>query len=368
MSPFPPAAAPPLMLNHLLALMFVVHLIFMNFVLAAPFVIVWNLWSGGEHKRRFALWLAAVLPVAFTFTITFGVGALLFVQALHPERFYTANILLGGIWLSVILLVMLAFYGTYILRSLAQRPRGTIWAGLVSLGSVALLLCVALVMVSNYFATTMADRWHELAAKVVLILSNQTFVPRVLHFVTGAFAVTGLWMVWLAWWKRRRGEDSVAVNLFRRQGLSLAAGATGVQIIIGVWFLIWLPTEAWDRLFSGSVPSLVWLSGVAAGLALLGVLIIATVNPDRALWSNLATCLLAWTLIGMASGRDLMRLLAFDRAFHLTDIPSRTQVGPILVFFVLLLAGLATLALLISLVWRLPSVGSEARSQPPQQR
>jgi len=363
MSPFPPISGPPMLLDHLLGLMFVVHVVFMNFVLAAPLVMVWNLWSGGDERRRFAGWLAGALPVAFTFTITFGVAGLLFVQALCPDRFYTANILLGKIWLAVIPLLMAAFYGAYLARSRVTKPKGSVWAGLVSLFTAALTWCIAGIMICNYFATTMADRWAELAAKPGLILVNQTFLPRTLHFIAGAFAVTGLWMVWISWWKRRRGEGAGVCASFRLQGLHLAAGATGAQVIVGVWFLIWLPADAWDRLFSGLVPSLVWISGVAAGLALLGVLIVATVYPDRPVWSRAATGLLAWTLIGMTAGRDLLRLLAFDRAFKVASIESRTQAGAMLVFFALLLFGLATLAALVWLIWRLPPAGTDSRSE-----
>ncbi|MCX6600478.1 MAG: hypothetical protein NT025_02825 [bacterium] len=362
MSPFPPVSAAPVLLDHLLGLMFVVHVVFMNFVLAAPLVMVWNLWSGNDDKRRFAQWLAGALPVAFTFTITLGVAALLFVQALFPDRFYTANILLGKIWLAVIPLLMAAFYAAYVARSLVAKPKGSVWAGLACLVTAALTSCIVVIMVSNYFATTMAERWPELAVKSALVLLNQTFLPRTLHFMAGAFAVTGLWMVWISWWKRRRGEDAAACTAFRRQGLHLAAGASGAQVIAGVWFLIWLPAEAWDRLFNGSVPSLVWISGVATGLALLGVLIVATVYPDRPLWSRVATALMAWTLLGMAAGRGLLRLFAFDRAFQVASIEYRTQAGAMLVFFVLLLIGLATLAALIWLIWRLPPAGGDSRS------
>jgi hypothetical protein len=134
-------------------------------------------------------------------------------------------------------------------------------------------------------------------------------------------------------------------------------------VIVGVWLLIWLPAEVWDRLFSGSVPSLVWISAVAAGLALLGVLIVATVYPDRPLWSRVATGLLLWTLLGMATGRDLLRLFAFDHSFQVASIASRTQAGAMLAFFILLLTALAVLAALVWLLWRLPPAGNDSRSE-----
>ena len=360
MTSFPPVPAPPMLLDHLLGLVFVVHAVFVNFVLAAPLVITWLLWTGAENKQVYASWLAGALPVAFTFAINFGVASLLFVQALFPDRFYTANILLSKIWLAVIPIMMAAFYFAYVVKRLIAKHT-IFWAGLVSLLTGGLTWCVALIMVSNYFTTTMADQWTALYANPFLVLKSQTFLPRTFHFIIGSFSVTGIWMVWISWWKSKRGEDEAATSLFRRNGLLLTAGATGAQVIVGVWFLIWLPASAWDRLFSGSFPSLVWISGVASGLALLGVAIVASVFHDRPLWPKIATALLIWTLFGMASGRDLIRLLAFDPKFHVADIPSRTQSGAMLVFFLLLAAGAAVLLALIWLIWRLPKPSEDSR-------
>jgi hypothetical protein len=364
MTSFPPVPAPPMLLDHLLGLVFVVHVIFMNFVLAAPLVITWLLWTGAENKRLYATWLAGVLPVAFTFAINFGVASLLFVQALFSDRFYTANILLGKIWLAVVPLLIAAFYCAYIVKRLITK-QNTFWAGLVSLFAGGLTWCVALIMVSNYFATTMADQWTALLANPVLVFKSLTFLPRTLHFIFGAFSVTGIWMVWIAWWKSQRNEDATAISLFRRNGLLLTASATGAQVIVGVWFLIWLPASAWDRLFSGSFPSLIWISGVAAGLALLGVAIVASVYHDRPLWPRIATALIIWTLFGMAAGRDLVRLLAFDPKFHIAQIPNRTQTGAMTVFFSLLIAGLAILLVLIWMIWRHPPTPIETQKKSP---
>lgn len=353
MNPFPPVPAPPFLLNHLHGLVFIVHIIFMNFVLAAPIVILWNLLFGGDDKRQVSQWIAAVLPVTFTFTITFGVAPLLFVQVLFPERFYTANILIGNFWISIIPLLMAAFYAAYLIKYFLSKPWGLFLAGTACLVTAMLTWTIAAIMTGNYFATTMAERWTELAANTVLVFSNQTFLPRLLHYLFGAFSVTGIWMFWIGWWRKHREEDPVFVSVFRKKGLLLAAGATGAQVIVGVWFLIWLPGEAWDRLFSGSFPSLIWISGVAAGLALLGVLIVATVYPERPHWPKIGTALLAWTMVGMVSGREQLRQLAFDPSFRLSSIPSQTQTKAMLLFIVLLIGALFLITLLIWRIWRL---------------
>ncbi len=355
MTGYPLLPAPAMLLDHLLGLVFIVHVIFMNFVAAAPFVIAWYLLAKGEDGRQRAQWMTGVLPVAFTFAINFGVGALLFVQALYAEKFFTANIILGSAWLSVIGLLMAAFYGTYLLKQLTQKSKlNARLAGLLSIVVGALVWCIGLVMVANYFASTSESEWTALHAQPKGVLHTFTFLPRALHFVTGSFALTGFWMIWVAWWKERRGNDHPDLAKFRMQGLSLAAAATSLEIVIGIWYVLWLPQETWDKLLSGSFVSVVWMSGVAAGLLMLASLVVANFSPRPGVWIKTATGLLLCTLIGMASGRDIVRLAAFGPDYHLRELPATPQSGAIQLFTILLVAGVVTIGGLLWLVWRSP--------------
>jgi hypothetical protein len=350
---FPLIPAPPFLLSHLLGLVFVVHVVFMNFVVAAPFVILWYSWFRTREERFVAAWLSSVLPVAFTFAINFGVACLLFIQTLFPDRFFTSNILLGGTWLSMILLLLLAFYGAYVTKAWVPKNRAA--AGGVALVVGALMLCIAAVMVANYFMTTSRNEWQTLAANPFRIARSFTFLPRLLHFVIGSFALTGFWMVWISWWRARRGEDLEKVVKFRKHGLLLAMAATAVQVIVGVWFLLWLPADVLDRLFSGNFIGLVWISGVATGLVMLGMLVVANVFPNRTVWQRTATLLLVWTLFGMSAGRESVRLYSFDPKLHIASLPSASQSGGMLLFASVLGAGVLTLLWLFWLVRKSPN-------------
>jgi len=356
MESFPPIPAPPLLISHLLGLVFLIHVVFMNYIVAAPLLATVYLRVKGETGRLFARWLMAAVPVAFTFTINFGVASLLFVQVLYPERFYTANILLGFAWLGIIAMLMLAFYLAYIMQKWIANPeRNIVWATLAGALIVVLVVGIAVLMMSNYFIATEKSQWPLLSAQPWQVVKNLTFVPRLLHILVGSFAVTGLWMVWMSWWRQRRGGPAAELQEFRRHGLQIATGATGLQIVVGVWFLLWLPSAAWDALFSGTFPSLVWIAGVACGLLLLGLLLAALANPDKMIWQRLATVFMAATLIGMVAGRDVIRRLAIGEDFHLSALPYRSQAGPFLTFAVMLLLGIAAMVILLRMIWRLPT-------------
>ncbi|MDD5087873.1 MAG: hypothetical protein PHI18_03620 [bacterium] len=355
MESFPPIPAHPLLISHLLGLVFLIHVVFMNYVVAAPLLAMIYLRAKGEAGRLFARWLTAAVPVAFTFTINFGVASLLFVQVLYPERFYTANILLGAAWLGIVGMLMVAFYFAYIMQKWIANPQRSIaWSRLAGAIITVLVVGIAALMMSNYFIATEKSQWPQLVSQPWLVVKNLTFVPRLLHILIGSLAVTGLWMVWISWWRQRRGGPVAELQAFRRQGLQIATGATGLQIVVGVWFLLWLPSAAWDALFSGTFPSMVWIGGVACGLLLLGVLLAALANPDKIIWQRIATGFLFATLIGMVAGRDVIRRLAIGDDFHLASLPYRFQAEPFLTFALLLVVGLVTLLVLLRLIWRLP--------------
>jgi cytochrome bd-type quinol oxidase subunit 1 len=354
MSSLPPIPGPPFLLDHLSGYVFLLHIVFMNFVVAAPFVIAWQLLVRGEEGRQRAQWLAAALPVAFTFAINFGVAPLLFVQAIYTKYFYTANLILGTKWLAVIAYLLIAFYGSYLLKHLLVKKTHVWLPGLLASAVGLIVWLIGFTMTANYFVSTSESQWQAMLERPWLFLENPTFLPRAFHFLVGSFTITGLWIVWISWWRQRKQGLLDDLLKFRQQGLLLASSATALQIVIGIWFLFRLPSEAMDKLFSASFDSLVWMSAVAAGLVLLGFLIVATLFPQRALWQKISSALLIYTLFGMIAGRDLIRVTALGPDFKLRDLPSVSQGSPMTIFFVLLLLGVATIAFLLWLVWRLP--------------
>lgn len=355
MSGYLPLPASPMLLAHLLGFVFILHVIFMNYVVAAPIVTAWYLLVKGESGRQRARWMLGVLPVAFTFAINFGVAALLFVQTLYAEQFFTANIILGSAWLSIIGLLLGAFYGVYIAKKLAENTsRSARWGGLVSLGIVVLVCAVGVIMVSNYFISTNRESWTAFHTAPSSVTGTPSFLPRGLHFLVGSFAVTGFWMMWIAWWKSKKGENHYDIVKLFKQGAALAAAATAIQVVLGIWLLLSLSPSVWDHLFSGTMLSVVWISGVAAGLLTLGSLLIINFNLGRYFWLKISTGLVIYTILGMVAGRDVVRLASMGDEFKLQELPAQPQIGAMQWFLLILVLSLAVIVYLVRLVWRTP--------------
>ncbi|HEY4644318.1 MAG TPA: hypothetical protein VIH68_06335, partial [Bacteroidota bacterium] len=110
--------APFWFLKALLILTFVLHVIPMNFALGGGFIAAASHFIGRKGRAAYHLMLSRslsrMLPIAIAFTITLGVAPLLFLQVLYGQYFYTSSIFLAWPWLTVILLLLLSYYGFYL--------------------------------------------------------------------------------------------------------------------------------------------------------------------------------------------------------------------------------------------------------------
>jgi len=128
MSPsYPLIPGPPFLLDHLLGLLFLVQHRVHEFLRLPRRGDGFGI-SGLASRKRSNLRRGWRLPCLLYLPLpsNFGVASLLFTQALFAERFFTAKHHLGKVWLAVVGLLMVTFYGAYILRnSLNRESRAT---------------------------------------------------------------------------------------------------------------------------------------------------------------------------------------------------------------------------------------------------
>ena len=133
-----PLPGPVWLFKFLLLFTFTLHLVAMNCALAGGIAAVLNAVRGRNplhpFSRRLAGELSRMLPVFLALTITLGVAVLLFVQVLYGNLLYTSSILIGVFWLSVIALVMAAYYCYYYFDAKRGETLGSIAAAIVGRG------------------------------------------------------------------------------------------------------------------------------------------------------------------------------------------------------------------------------------------
>ncbi len=339
-----PLPAPVWLLRTLLLLTFFLHVLFMNCLLGGTAVaLVCTLRrKSSAFSERLAGDLGRLLPSIFAFTITLGVAPLLFLQVMYGQLLYASSILIGVPWLAIIGMVVLAYYGVYFfsMKEHEQKGRTTVVLTLVLL----LLASVAFVYSNNFTLMLAPERWldlyHSNASGWNLNWLEPSLLPRYLHFVLGALAVSGLGLAVLG--LRQREEE------YRRwlieQGALLFTGATLLNFGVGFWFLVKLPGTVALAFVGGNGFATTLLGlGFLLPLAAVAHLIMAKANksPKRQLVIGISCGLL--TVAAMVVMRDVLRNLALAPYFSPNRQPVAPQWGIILLFVLLFVAGLATL-------------------------
>ncbi len=334
-----PVPAPVWLLKALLYVTFLVHVIFMNLILGGNLLAAVFAFRGQEKRLATARRLVVIMPYATAFAIVFGVAPLLFVQVLYGPLFYTSAILLGTPFILIIPVLIAAYTLMYAMAKWWESfGRFRPWLSLVNL---VLLGYIGFVWVNLFTLMVDPDRFKDkyLAhpGGWQLNLADLTVLPRFLHMLFGAIAVTGLYLA-IRGARRIRLEPEQGRWQFR-SGATWFAGATIVNMVIGLWWLIGLPKEQMMSLMGGNL-----LGSIALGLGLLGGLVslalallgINSLKPGRYLWG--AACALVVTLLCMIVMRDVIR----DAALKAVYDPAKLTVHPqwtAIVLFAALFAG-----------------------------
>ncbi len=351
-----PLPGPVWLFTALLLVVFTLHVVAMNSALGGG---IWTLWnylrgrnSAHPYSRQLANELSKMLPTFLAFTVTLGVAALLFVQVLYGNFLYTSSILIGSLWLAVIPLVMVAYYGFYYFSYTAEKGKGT--GGYVLAISVCVLLCIAFIFVNNMTLMLSPGRWLAMYRAHPngrnLNLGDHSLIPRYLHIVNGGIA---LFSAILAQFGMRKMKTDAQYGRWIVQRSALVfATCTGLQFLLGMWLLLAIPREIAMVLLrdpvAGAVFGVALISVISAMLLiLLGSL---TEKPSPLVHAGFAMSLV--TLFLMVCLRYLLRLAYLKPYANLGALAVRPQTGVIVLFLLLFVGGLATVGYMLWLVAR----------------
>lgn len=337
--------APIWLVKFLLTFTFILHLLAMNFVLGGGVIAAVNEIQGRRtglrHHFDLSRRLSKGLPIAMAFTINLGVPPLLFLQVLYGHFFYTSSIIMAWPWLSVIVLVILAYYGYYLYNFRFEKlSGGRFWA--VG-GSAFLLTVVAFLYTNNMTLMLTPATWKEVyvgsASGAFLNLGELSLVPRFLHFFIAALAVGGLIVILYGLIKRKTEPEFSRWAM--KHGTWWFLIPTLTQFVVGVLFLITLPRDVMLLLMGGSITGTVFLLIAILG-ALASVMIfmmsLQRDDPRSLLYSGFTVVLI--TIISMVIVRNVVRSGYIAGYFTLDQLQVDPQTGIIILFFLLFIGGL----------------------------
>ncbi|MBS1993949.1 MAG: hypothetical protein JSS83_25735 [Cyanobacteria bacterium SZAS LIN-3] len=260
--PFP---LPVWLMQILLILGFYLHALPMNVMLGGGFICAALFYVGRNDKSsyqfRAAKALAMSLPLFISFAITQGIVPLLFLQLIYGPAFYTSSILMAVPWISILAVVMISYYLSYIvIYRVLKNNHDEKTATRASL--LLLIMSIGFALVGYIFSNNMTlmlrpEKWLALYQAspngLNMNMGETSLIPRYLHFFVASFAVAGMTLGCFGLYMRKRDEQFSTWMV--KTGSKIFLAATLVQIPVGLWFLKAIPPEYAANFLGNDMPA-----------------------------------------------------------------------------------------------------------------
>ncbi|PLX99415.1 MAG: hypothetical protein C0622_10685 [Desulfuromonas sp.] len=327
----------------LLIVTFLLHILVMNAMLGGGIITLISALRGGQDNIMLGKEFSYKWPYTVAFAVNMGVAPLLFVQVLYGQFIYSSSILMAVWWLSIIGLLILAYYAVYLFDFKFEALGGL--RILVIEFAVVIMLIIAFFFSNNMTLMVQPEKWLAYfrdGSGTLLNLSDPTLFPRYFHMVVGAVAVAGLYLALIGHF--RFTKSKVDRDALITKGLKYFTYATGIQIVLGLIFLVTLPKNIMMLFMGGSgYGTLLLLLGLV-----LGIVAFWFGSRNQLAKASISTLVL---LVVMILIRDLVRTAYLEPYFSMSDLAVRPEYSPLIFFLVVFVAGLAMIAYMLKLAF-----------------
>lgn len=324
----------------LLTMTWVLHVVFMNLMLGGTLIALFNSVKGGPNNLAMARDSSKKLPFTVAFAVNFGVAPLLFLQVIYGHFVYTSSILMAVAWLSIILLLIVAYYSMYLFHyKFESWGAGRNWlAGLAAV----ILLYIAFLFTSNWTLALTPEKWSaywDSPGGTIWNLDEPTLWPRYLHMVLGAIAVAGLGLAGFGKFKARKGADTQDQI---DQGLNWFKWTTIVQMLVGLWWLMALREDAMKLFMGGDM-----IATAAFGVGFVLGIVALVLGFMKKVWPTIWFTVV--TILAMAVMREYVRYGYTREYFTPDDLVVKTQYSSLILFLITLVVGLGCIWYMLKL-------------------
>ena len=340
--------APGWLFYILLVATFTLHLIVANVMLGGGIMALMSEWferreekgnAASVHKE-----IAPKLPMTIALTVNLGIPPLLFLQILYGNFIYVSTMLMAVYWLSIFVLIILAYYGAYLYNLKFDRLAGSrMWIMGIS---VLMMLAVGFFFTNSLLIMTDPKVWptyFDRPGGTLIHFGEPNLIPRYLHFVVSSVAMGGLAMGLLGWWRTRKGDSEGGATVTR--GLRVYAFSTLFQFVVGALYLGTLPNQVLAKAAFENTPALaVFVISIAT--ALCSVFYGMSDKP----WHT-AVCAVA-TIFFMVLFRYAVQNAYLESYLSVSRPEVVMQLSPMGLFIAALIAGTAVVVYLLKLALR----------------
>ncbi len=358
-----PLAAPLWFIIFFRILGFVLHALLMNLWLVGIPLALWLNRSRNPNARRWSGQLLRQMPIFIAFGINFGIVPLLFIQYLYSRTFYPATILMAWHWLSIIALLLPAYYGVYFYAlSLKKNPESvSVRARLAGWTAALLFTIVGFFFVNGLTLTAEPELWKELwlthgtagaALGTGSAIRNAEIWPRFGMMFGLAFGTLAVWTLINRAFSlsHSESEDESEKAFFRWS-------ARAARLLAGLGMMLFIPCALIFVSLLEKGPSLdaplpalanVWLAGPI--LTFLASLFFASCGGKLTAILTLLVQVLSISIF--ACVRLWIQALQLESHLPLNQFKVQTDWGPMLLFLGTALFGVLILLWMLRIVLR----------------
>lgn len=301
--------------------------------------------------------LAHRLPIVMAYVINLGIPPLLFAQVLYGRALYTSSVLIGVYWISVIFLLIAAYFILYMMAKRAENGIAFGWLGLIAL---AIVLKIGVIYSNNMTLMLRPDAWLEMYRSnpigKQLNAADATVLPRWLFMMIGSLGVAGVGLMLLG--MKTRLPASATLLLRRRGGIALAV-FTGIQMALAFRVLGAQPEAVRAAVMDNGFYRLIAYAWFATAALVIALGLIAAVRAARRNWlMPIACAAVAFVnILAMVLVRDGIRdLTLIQFGYDVWTREVNTNWSVVILFLVLFVAAAGLVAWMAAVTARAKGV------------
>ncbi|MDB5386659.1 MAG: hypothetical protein JWM11_2305 [Planctomycetaceae bacterium] len=326
----------------LYVLTFALHQAFMHYVLAGSLYVAWTMAFPGTSKNQGELArseqpLAAVLrdwmPFLLSAAITAGVAPLLFIQIVYQRQFYSANLLLFWRWMTVVPVLIVAFYLLYLVKSSIMNSWPRALRAAVAVATAGCFVFVGFCWTVNYLIGISESKWPEIYQTGQMPFFASTVLSRMAVWIGGSFATMTAIVAWQLFQQQKRNIDrNLSVEIQTLSSLTFG----GLAVLFAAGLMAIFESTASTRqavLGLGAFPYLfLSLAGIAAQVG--GWVAQRRLSRLRGQWLTVISSGALLTLLGISFTREAVRSNLVDLTSQYEKHAEAAKVGGFAVFLI----------------------------------
>lgn len=232
----------------LIVISFLLHILFVNITVGSSVLAVGQEIKGIRKKcvktDVLAEQLSTHTSVLKSIAVVMGIAPLLLISVMYTQYFYSSTNLIGKAWLSIIVLLIVAFLLLYLYKFSWHKMQGKLKGIHVLIGATGslILLFIPLIFIVNVVSMLYPEMWRGAEGFFHSLVYYPQVWPRYFHFILASFAATGIYLYFWNGRLQKNGtideSDAATYQSGKRLGIVTTIWTTVLQLVVGFVLLM----------------------------------------------------------------------------------------------------------------------------------